>query len=93
MSKRLSRSALFEGGGLAIGVLIVGDASPTVAEDQISEADKIKQTNAHYQRFPKGPQRCQICLQFSPPDKCKIVQGPIFPQGWCQFFAARENAH
>ena len=30
---------------------------------------------------------------FTPPDKCKIVQGPIIPQGWCQFFAARENAH
>jgi len=22
-----------------------------------------------------------------------IVQVPIIPQGWCQFFAARENAH
>ena len=94
MSKRLSRRALLEGGGLAIGILIAGgEVSPTAADEEIKEADKIKQTDAHYQRFPKGPQRCQICLQFVPPDKCKIVQGPIFPQGWCQFFAAKENAH
>ena len=45
------------------------------ADKKVSEADKIKQTDAHYQRYPKGPQRCQICLQFVPPDKCKIVQG------------------
>ena len=94
MSKRLSRRALLESGGLAIGVLIArGATSRAVADEEIKEADKIKQTDAHYQRYPKGPQRCQICLQFDPPEKCKIVQGPIFPQGWCQFFAAKENAH
>ena len=93
MSKRLSRRTLIEGGGLAIGVLIAGGAtSRAVADEEIKEADKIKQMDAHYQRFPKDSQRCEICLQYVPPDKCKIVQGPIFPQGWCQFFAAKENA-
>ena len=82
MSKRLSRRALLKSGGLPIGLLIVGGAtSRAVADEEIKEADKIKQTDAHYQRFPKGPQRCQICLQYTPPDKCKIVKGPIFPQG------------
>ena len=93
MADPLSRRILIEGGGLAIGVVIAGGAtSRAVADEEIKEADKINQTDAHYQRFPKGPQRCQICLQFTSPDKCKIVQGPIFPQGWCQFFAAKENA-
>jgi hypothetical protein len=93
MNRRLSRRSLLKSGSLAIGVLIAsGATSRTVADEETSEVDKIKQTDAHYQRYPKGPQRCQICLQFAPPDKCKIVQGPIFPQGWCQFFAARENA-
>jgi len=93
MADPLSRRTLIERGGLAIGILIAGRAtSRAVADEEIKEADKIKQTDAHYQRFPKGPQRCQICLQFIPPEQCKIVQGPIFPQGWCQFFAAKENA-
>ena len=93
MSKQLPRRVLIGSGGLAIGILMARrHIEPAVAEEETREADKIKQSDAHYQRFPKGPQRCQICLQFVPPDKCKIVQDPIVPQGWCQFFAARENA-
>jgi predicted outer membrane lipoprotein len=46
-----------------------------------------------YQSTQNGQQRCEICLQFEPPDHCKIVQSPITPHGWCQYFAARENAH
>jgi len=94
VANQLSRRALLESAGLAIAaVSAVSAARRALADEEIGEADKIKQTDAHYQRFPKGPQRCQICLQFTPPDKCKIVQAPIFPQGWCQFFAAKENAH
>ena len=94
MIQRLSRRALLARAGLAVTGLIAGAApSPTMADEEISEADKITQADAHYQKSPKGPQRCKICLQFAAPNQCKIVQGPIVPQGWCQFFAARENAH
>jgi hypothetical protein len=75
-----------------LGVLGVLAASSAAAEDEVSEADKIKQADAKYQPRPKGEQRCEICLQFLPPGACKIVQGPIVAKGWCQFFAARENA-
>jgi len=91
--QRISRRTLLGSGSLAVGILSEGGIFPQAfADEGIKEADRIKQTDAHYQRYPKGPQRCQICLQYLPPDKCKIVQGPIIPQGWCQFFAARENA-
>ena len=63
------------------------------ADDEVPETDKIPQKDALYQTHPKGPQRCQICLQFKPPNACKIIKGPITSQGWCQYFAARENAH
>ena len=65
----------------------------SAAAQETPEADKIKQVNAHYQHQPKGQQRCAICLQFQPPNRCRIVEGPIEPTGWSQFFAARENAH
>ena len=55
--------------------------------------DKVKKQEAQYQNSPKGQQRCEICLQFESPNHCKIVEGDIVPKGWCQFFAARENAH
>lgn len=54
---------------------------------------KASQTDAKYQNHPNGQQRCAICLNFQPPSACRIVAGNISPQGWCQFFAARENAH
>ncbi len=60
--------------------------------DDIKEANKIKQADAHYQARPNGQQRCEICLQFLPPGHCRIVQAPVTAQGWCQYFAARDNA-
>lgn len=94
MTKPISRRALIGAAGLACGALAAGaGTAPAAGQEELKEADKIKQTDAHYQPQPKGQQRCEICLQFMPPNKCKIVQGPIVPTGWCQFFAAKENAH
>lgn len=63
------------------------------ADDVVKETDKVTQAEARYQNHPNGQQRCEICLQFKPPYTCKIVHGPVVRTGWCQFFAARENAH
>ncbi len=84
----ISRRALLEGVGLALGA-----AALPAAAQETPESQKITQADAHYQHQPKGQQRCEICLQFKAPKSCQIVQGPIDPKGWCQFFAARENAH
>jgi hypothetical protein len=93
-SKSISRRALFESAGAAIGLAIAtAPTPPATAEDAIKEEDKIKKPDAKYQDKPKGQQRCEICLNFQPPSTCKIVRGPINPHGWCQFFAAKENAH
>jgi hypothetical protein len=93
-SKSISRRALFESAGVAIGLAIANaPIPPATAEEAIKEQDKIKKPDAKYQDKPKGQQRCEICLNFQPPSTCKIVQGPITPHGWCQFFAAKENAH
>ena len=90
----MSRRALIEAAAAIGGALAGGWPRIAAATDQeIAEEDKIKQSEAQYQRHPRGQQRCEICLQFEPPNKCKIVQGPITPNGYCQFFAARENAH
>ncbi|MGB8182059.1 MAG: hypothetical protein WCF13_06800, partial [Stellaceae bacterium] len=58
------------------------------ADDQ-----KATKEQAQYQDHPKGQQRCEICVNFQPPNRCAFVQGDISPKGWCQFFAARDNAH
>lgn len=80
------RAALSRAAGTA--ALILGGAMPpAVAQQKVSKAD------ATYQDHPQGQQRCGICLQFQPPGSCQLVAGPISPNGWCQFFAAKENAH
>jgi hypothetical protein len=62
-------------------------AARSSAEQKVSKAD------ARYQERPNGQQRCEICLQFQSPASCNLVEGKISPRGWCQYFAARENAH
>ena len=54
--------------------------------------EKVGKAEARYQDQPRGQQRCEICLNFQPPNECRFVEGQINPKGWCQFFAARENA-
>ena len=54
--------------------------------------NRLPKTVAKYQSHPNGIQRCEICLQFQPPRRCKLVSGEISPKGWCQYFAAKENA-
>jgi hypothetical protein len=78
---------------VAVAVCAAGWAPPARAQSELSEAQKVTHADAKYQSTPNGQQRCEICLQFEPPDHCKIVQSPITPHGWCQYFAARENAH
>jgi hypothetical protein len=88
--KPVSRRGLLEG----VAVLMsAGIAAPLGADEALGEAEKISHADALYQMAPKGQQRCAICLQFAPPGRCKIVRSPIYPTGWCQYFAARENAH
>jgi len=92
MSRMVSRRGLI-GGAFAVAAALAGRLVKRArAEGELGESEKIPHADALYQSVPKGQQRCEICLQFEPPNHCKIVQGPIFARGWCQYFAARENA-
>jgi hypothetical protein len=93
MESSVSRRGMLELALVAATSVAEGLTSPAHAQAELSEAQKISHADSKYQTTPKGQQRCEICLQFQPPDHCKIVQSPITANGWCQFFAARENAH
>jgi hypothetical protein len=68
--------------------VVLGGSIPAALAQQ-----KVSQANAKYQSHPNGQQRCDICQLFRPPSSCQIVAGTISPNGWCQFFTAKENAH
>jgi hypothetical protein len=86
MTTSLSRRGALKALGLFGSAIAGATAVPALA------AQKLTKTVAKYQDKPKGIQHCSICLQFEPPESCKLVAGKISPNGWCQFFAAKENA-
>jgi hypothetical protein len=51
-----------------------------------SASIKISKTAVAYQDHPEGDKRCSKCLQYQAPDSCKMVDGPISPQGFCRIF-------
>lgn len=80
ISRRLLLGGMAWGTGLAASAMA---AMIAAAQQKVSKAD------AKYQDQPKGQQRCEICVNFQPPNACKLVDGEIKPTGWCQFFAAK----
>ena len=78
-SARLSRRSLLGG---ALGAVSTLGPTPKVATAQ----PKISKVAVNYQDHPDGNKRCDRCLQFQPPDACKVVDGSISPQGSCRIF-------
>ena len=75
--RALLRYALGAAGGVAI---CNATSNPATA------APKISKQAVAYQDHPDGDKRCEKCAQFQPPDACKMVEGPITPQGYCRLF-------
>ncbi|HTW26806.1 MAG TPA: hypothetical protein VME92_06750 [Acetobacteraceae bacterium] len=64
-------------------------ASAFAATAGAQNAPKIPKTAVLYQDHPKGDQKCSVCVNFEPPNACKIVAGDISPNGWCGAFAPK----
>jgi hypothetical protein len=67
---------------VAAGSVTIGNATLNPA----AAAPKISKKAVAYQDHPEGDKRCEKCAQFQPPDACKMVEGPISPQGSCRIF-------
>ena len=67
-------------------------AALAAAIPQASAQQKISQADAKYQTTAKGDQRCEVCVNFQPPNRCKFVDGDISPNGWCQLFAPKTKS-
>jgi len=68
----------------ALTTAIVGAASSGARAQ-----NKAKQALVQYQEKPKGDQECDGCLQWAPPNSCKVVEGKISPKGWCLVYAPK----
>jgi hypothetical protein len=67
----------------AVGAAAALCAGATAAPAQI----KISQSAVGYQDRPNGNSHCANCAHFVAPANCKLIMGPISPQGWCRLYA------
>lgn len=68
------RSAVVLAGAAGAGLL---------SSERASAQAKVPKAAMKYQDHPDGDKQCSNCLQFIPPDQCKIVEGKISPNGYC----------
>jgi hypothetical protein len=67
-----------------IGTL-AGAAAATAIEGA-SAQPKMTKAQAEYQDTPKGILMCATCTLFIRPSSCKVVEGDVTPEGWCNAF-------
>ena len=72
--------------GVAVATAGLIAAGSARAQDQ-----KIEQSLVQYQNMPKDGAECDKCVNWQPPNACKIVAGSINPKGWCVAFAPKEG--
>jgi hypothetical protein len=83
MAMKLSRRII-----LKSAPIIAGLAAAPWARSALAQAKASKQA-MQYQDQPKNGQKCDTCVQFVPGPQpgangtCKVVEGPVSPNGWC----------
>jgi hypothetical protein len=81
--KTTRRSALKA--GLAV---IAGTGATAIAASRArAQSAKADPSTVGYQSKPSNGQQCSGCVQWSPPNACKIVSGTISPSGWCELYS------
>lgn len=78
----LSRRTVLGGAAFVVGL-------GATAMMTTSASAKTSQKEAMYQDKPKGSSKCSGCVQFEEPKSCKVVDGDISPEGWCQLFTPK----
>jgi hypothetical protein len=69
--------------------LVAGAGAASTAFAQATE--KVAQNLVQYQQTPKDGQKCSLCVNWQPPNACKVVAGTINPDGWCVAFAPKSG--
>ena len=91
--KTLSRRRMLRRGARALASIML---APIVFHARCADADSGNRAMLHYQDSPKDGKRCADCTAFKPgaesaPDTgtCKVIGGPVSPNGWCMAFSPR----
>jgi hypothetical protein len=82
---RLSRRA-----ALRVAMMLAAAGLAGIARAQ-QQPQKVDEKLVMYQPTPKNGQACNRCVNFQPPNACKLVAGDISPAGWCSLFAPKPS--
>jgi high potential iron-sulfur protein len=89
MSRKISRRRVLQACGMIVP-MAMAMAGPFLLKGRPAHAQQeATKQQVQYQDTPKKGQDCEKCLQFTPPDGCKLVGGKINPKGWCLLFAQK----
>ena len=70
---------------------VAGLASSVLAPARgVAANAKLAPSDIGYRPTPNGRARCDVCVNWRPPDACKAVAGPISPSGWCGLFVRKD---
>jgi len=71
-------------------------AIPIVTTPRPAFANAASKSDVHYQNHPHDGKKCWKCVEFLPSSQapnaegtCRIVAGPIDPNGWCMAFTSK----
>ncbi len=81
--RSLLRGAGVLGGGAALA------ATGIMTGSSVAAPSKMTQKVAGYRDKPMGSAHCDNCGVWQTPDACKLVQGPISPNGWCSLYSPK----
>jgi hypothetical protein len=87
-SKRVTRKE-------ALNLLVLPALAGALALGVTTTARADSRTQLQYQATPKGNQKCSGCSLFiagkssTADGTCKVITGPISPNGWCTAFSQR----
>lgn len=79
----LSRRSVLQG-GMAATCAMLGAAARAAPPEA-----KLAQEQVSYQPSPKGDRKCSGCFNYEGNGNCRVVAGPISPDGWCRLWNAR----
>jgi hypothetical protein len=71
--------------------LMLATAGAAVAGTARAQDQKIEPSLVQYQQMPKDGAECDKCVNWVPPNACKIVSGTINPKGWCVAYAPKDG--
>lgn len=90
-----SRRGILRAGIAVIGVgsaMNAGAGRAAAGQQKLAQAtEKLAQNIVQYQNTPKEAAKCNVCVNWEPPNACKIVVGPISPEGWCVAYAPKSG--